>query len=71
VAQQLAVLLGRELARGDAGTVQRGPEAVARPGEVVADLGRAQGRVDAAEEDVEAGPDDVRERLAQRLRSST
>ena len=40
------------------GGVQRGIEAVARPREVVADLGRAQPGVDADEEDLESGADD-------------
>jgi hypothetical protein len=52
--EQVEVLVGSQTARGEAGGVQRRPEAVAGPGEVVADLGRAQRRVDPDEEDPQA-----------------
>jgi hypothetical protein len=65
VREQLGVLLGAQPARGEAGGVQRRPEAVARPCEVVADLRGAQRRVDADEEDAQARPDD-RAELGQR-----
>jgi hypothetical protein len=65
VLEQLGVLLRAQTARGEPGGVQGRPEAVARPREVVADLGGAQRRVDADEEDAQAGPDD-RAELGQR-----
>jgi predicted PurR-regulated permease PerM len=45
--------------RGEAGAVQGRPEAVARPGEVVSGGGGVQPRVDAGEQDAQAGSDDV------------
>jgi hypothetical protein len=50
VGRQLAVLVGAQPPRGVARGVQRHPEAVAGPREVVADLGGAQRRVDADEQ---------------------
>jgi hypothetical protein len=61
--RQQAVLAGGQPARREARPVQRRPEAVARPGEVVAALGREQRRVDPAEEDEQIVGDDVGERL--------
>jgi hypothetical protein len=58
VLEQLGVLVGAQPARREAGGMQRGPEAVAGTREVMADLGRAQRRVDADEQDPETGPDD-------------
>ena len=63
VGRQRPVLVRAQLAWREPGGVQRGVEAVAGAGEVVADLGRAQRRVDAHEEhfqvfsqNVEHGP---------------
>ena len=53
------LLVRREDAIREACRVQRRPEAVARPREVVPHGGRVQPRVDAAEEDREPGRDDV------------
>jgi hypothetical protein len=50
---------------GEASGVQRRPEAVARTREVMSDLGGPQRRIDADEEDAQAGPDD-RAELGQR-----
>ena len=61
VGRQVDVLLGREQPRREARGVQRGVEAVAGACEVVADLGGAQPRVDADEQDVQAWTDDRRE----------
>jgi len=44
--------------------VQRRPEAIAGTAEVMSDRGRVEAGIDAAEEDVEAGRDDVRDRLS-------
>jgi hypothetical protein len=52
-------LLGGEEGRGQAGPMDRRPEAVARPGEVVTGRARPQARVDAHEEHVEIGSDDI------------
>jgi hypothetical protein len=57
--RQLAVLVGREQARREARRVQRGPEPVARPGEVMAALRGGQRRVDADEQDPETGSQNV------------
>ena len=46
---------------GETGGVQRGPEAVARPGEVMPDRPRVQPRVDAAEQDAQVRPNHVRD----------
>ncbi|CAA9503625.1 MAG: UDP-glucose 4-epimerase [uncultured Solirubrobacteraceae bacterium] len=64
--EQLLVLVGAQAPRGEAGGVQRGPEPVARPGEVVARLGGPQRRVDPDEEGPEPGTYDVAERLGAR-----
>src|SRR5207244_4508608 len=66
VPEELVLLIGPELARGEAGTVQRGPEPVAGAGEVVTGPGRVQAGVDAAEQHVQAGGDDVRDTAAGR-----
>ena len=63
VGQQLAVLVRREQPRGEPGQVDRRPEAVAGPGEVVAALGRQQRRVDPAEQHATSRRDHVRQRL--------
>jgi hypothetical protein len=62
VLEQLGVLVRAQPPRREAGGVQRRPEAVARPREVMADLGGAQRRVDPDEEDPQAGSDDRAER---------
>jgi hypothetical protein len=49
--RQRDVLLGRVQARREAGRVQRRPEPVPRPGEVVPDLRRSEPGVDPDEED--------------------
>jgi hypothetical protein len=63
VVEQRHVLLGPHQPRREARPVDGRPEPVARPGEVVPARGRRQRRVDAAEEDVEAGGDHVAQRL--------
>jgi hypothetical protein len=63
VAEQLGVLVRGEPARGEPGEVQRRPEPVARPGEVVPARGGDQTRVDPDEEDAQAGADDVPQRF--------
>jgi hypothetical protein len=50
--------------RRKAGAVKRGPKAVAGTREVVARCGRIQTGVDAAEEDLQAGREDVRQPFA-------
>ncbi len=60
VRQQLVLLLRRQPARGEAGAVQGGPEAVAGAREVVAGGGRHQARVDAAEQHPQTVRDHVR-----------
>src|SRR6185295_7947942 len=52
--EQLGLLGGVKLPVGEAGKMQRRPEAVARTGEVMAGRGRIQARVDADEQDLEA-----------------
>jgi hypothetical protein len=66
VGEQLLVLVGAQPPRGEPRGVQRRPEPVARPGEVVARLGGPQRRVDADEEDPEPGDYDVAEGLGAR-----
>src|SRR5688572_6176343 len=56
-----AVFGGGEQSVGETRAVERGPEAVAGAGEVVADRAGIESGVDAAEEDLEPGGDDVRE----------
>ena len=65
---QLPVLLRGEPARGQPGEVQRRPEPVARPGEVMPARGRHQREVDAAEEHLEVGSDEVAQPLARHVR---
>src|SRR5258707_14750035 len=60
--QQLALLGRMEEPRREAGSVNRRPEAVTRPPEVLLDGGGVETGVDAAEEDVEIAGDDVRQR---------
>ena len=57
--RQVAVLVGREDAGRESRSVQRRPEPVARPREVVAALRGGQRRVDADEQDPKARPDDI------------
>jgi hypothetical protein len=59
VPEQEVLLGGAQLAGHEPGPVQRRPEAVAGAGEVVAGGRRVQARVDAAEQHVQAGSDDV------------
>jgi hypothetical protein len=59
VLEQLDVLVGREPPGREAREVQRRPEPVARPGEVVADARAGQRRVDPDEQDAQAGARDV------------
>src|SRR5215475_559997 len=61
-AKQLLLLIRPEQALGEAGAVQGRPEAVPRPGEVVAGGGGVQARVDAGEYDAQAGRDDIGDR---------
>ena len=58
-AEQLLLLVGPQLARGETGLVQGRPEAVPRPGEVVPGGGGVQAGVDPGEQDAQAGRDDV------------
>src|SRR5207248_7201774 len=60
---QFARLARVEEPVGEPGGEECGPEAVARPAEVVADRRGVEARVDAAEEYVEAGRDEVRDGL--------
>jgi hypothetical protein len=50
--------------RRKAGAVKRGPEAISGTREVVAGGGRIQAGVDAAEQDLQAGRDDVPQAFA-------
>src|SRR5215471_9882885 len=61
VARQQSVLVRREQPIGEARAVQRRPEAVARTREVVANSGRVEAGIDAAEEDSQTRRDDVRD----------
>src|SRR5437867_2674560 len=65
--QQLALLERRELPAREERAVERLPEPVAGPSEVMADGARVEARVDAAEEHLQPRPDDVRDRPAGRL----
>ena len=60
------VLVRREQAIREPGAVERLPEAVARPREVVPDGARPQPRVDAHEDDVEVRPEHVGDRSTAR-----
>ena len=60
--EERRVLLGREQPIGEPGSVQRLPEAVTRPGEVVPDRARPQARVDPDEDHVEVRPEHVGDR---------
>jgi len=62
--EQAAVLRRIEASRREAGVVQRGPEAIARTGEVKAGRGGIQAGVDAAEQDFQSRADDVAQALA-------
>ena len=62
VPRQVDVILGREPPRREPGAVRRRREAVARSREVVADLGRAQRRVDPDERRPQARAEDRPER---------
>jgi len=53
-----------KLSRGKSREVQRRPEPVARAGEVVAGGGGVEARVDADEQDLQAGRDDIAQALA-------
>ena len=64
IIQQQRVFVRRQKARREAGAVDRGPEAVSRTSEVMADRGGVQAGIDAAEQDVEAVRDDVANGLA-------
>ena len=57
--RQQHALLGGQQPRGETGFVEGAPEPVAGPREVVADVGGMEPGVDADEEDVEVGGDDV------------
>jgi hypothetical protein len=64
--EQRGVLEGRQEAVGESGRVQRLPEPVARPSEVMPDGARPEPRVDAHEDDVEVRPEHVGDRSAAR-----
>ena len=55
-----------EKARREAGAMQRGPETIARTGEVVAGRGGVKAGIDSAEEYLEMRRNDVAQRLAAR-----
>src|SRR5437763_4034258 len=57
----------REQARGEAGGVERGPEAIAGAGEVIAGCAGIQAGIDAAEEHAQVWRDDIRHSPAGRL----
>ncbi len=57
--QQLTLAVGGEERRGQARFVDRAPEPITRPGEVVAGGARVKARVDAHEKDLEARCDQV------------
>lgn len=60
VGQQQVLVCWRKLARREPGLVQGWPEPVTRAGEVVADSGRVQARVDPGEQHAQARRDQVR-----------
>ena len=62
--EQFAVLEGRELSIAEAAGEEGRPEAIAGPGEVMADRRRVEARIDAAEEDEQVRREDVGDGLA-------
>lgn len=63
-AQQLLLLEGRELPRGEPGSMKSRPEAIARASEVVPGGARIEARIDAAEDDIEPRSDQIPDPLA-------
>jgi hypothetical protein len=61
VVEELELLARLEKPRREPGIVEQAPEVVARIGEVGVRSCRNAARVDAAEDDVEAGPEHVRD----------
>jgi hypothetical protein len=59
VLKQLGLFPGSQLLSRKTGAVQRGPEAVAGAGEMVAGGGGIEARIDADEQDLQAGGDNV------------